>query len=247
MKDIKRVVAVLGSLTVLMATGIGAVSASAQEAGEESVTVSTAVKGTIVGDIDGDGEVTYKDAAYVIHFYGQEIIASAQKTIDGNNSESYNKLFGISKEQYEIVDFNKDGRVDSNDAIDILSYNIKSTAKSQNLDDELTARYVNVVNSSLSELLESKDFETAMKDIDNFKVFSIDDVSLGDTNQDGNIDSVDAVEILKSFAFSIVENKSTEVGNDIAEFNSDVNLDGKVNSSDAVEVLKTYADSMIKK
>lgn len=67
-------------------------------------------------------------------------------------------------------------------------------------------------------------------------------VILGDVTGDGEIDSRDAVVILKDFASTILGNKST------LELNkADMNSDGKINSSDAVEVLKTYANSLISK
>jgi hypothetical protein len=70
---------------------------------------------------------------------------------------------------------------------------------------------------------------------------------MGDNNLDGKVDSRDAVEILKSFAFSIISGNSSEVEeNNIADFNSDTNFDGKVDSSDAVVTLKIYANSLIK-
>jgi hypothetical protein len=67
-------------------------------------------------------------------------------------------------------------------------------------------------------------------------------VTLGDINGDGSVNSIDAVFVLKDFASQILGNKSTL---DLSV--ADMNDDGKINSSDAVIILKQYAQSLISK
>ncbi|MCI5910255.1 MAG: dockerin type I domain-containing protein [Oscillospiraceae bacterium] len=63
--------------------------------------------------------------------------------------------------------------------------------------------------------------------------------SLGDLNGDKNIDSKDAVIVLKSYAEILVNGNTT---NDISA--GDVNEDGNVDSKDAVLILKYYAATL---
>lgn len=60
---------------------------------------------------------------------------------------------------------------------------------------------------------------------------------LGDVNNDGNVDSKDAVIILKKYAKSLIEGKVTG----ISVSRADVNKDGNVDSKDSVLILKFYA------
>jgi hypothetical protein len=64
----------------------------------------------------------------------------------------------------------------------------------------------------------------------------------GDINNDNQVNSIDAVFVLKDFASQILGNKSTL---DLSV--ADMNDDGKINSSDAVIILKQYAQSLISK
>lgn len=66
------------------------------------------------------------------------------------------------------------------------------------------------------------------------------DMSVGDTNTDGSIDSKDAVEVLKSYAVSLTGSKGT-----VDLSTGDVNKDGKVDSKDAVLILRYYASSLV--
>ena len=61
---------------------------------------------------------------------------------------------------------------------------------------------------------------------------------LGDLNDDKNIDSKDAVLVLKSYAESLVNNNAT------VDLAGDINKDGKVDSKDAVIILKYYAATL---
>jgi hypothetical protein len=67
-------------------------------------------------------------------------------------------------------------------------------------------------------------------------------VTLGDINGDGSVNSIDAVFVLKDFASQILGNKTT-----LDVSTADMNDDGKINSSDAVIILKQYAQSLISK
>jgi hypothetical protein len=67
-------------------------------------------------------------------------------------------------------------------------------------------------------------------------------VTLGDINGDGSVNSIDAVFVLKDFASQILGNKTT-----LDLSTADMNDDGKINSSDAVIILKQYAQSLISK
>ena len=64
---------------------------------------------------------------------------------------------------------------------------------------------------------------------------------LGDVNDDGAIDSKDAVLVLKYYAESLTGNTSTSISTE----KGDVNGDGKIDSKDAVKILKYYAQTMV--
>ncbi len=63
-------------------------------------------------------------------------------------------------------------------------------------------------------------------------------ISVGDINSDGKIDSKDAVLVLKSYAESLVNSNAT------VNLAGDVNKDGKVDSKDAVIILKYYVATL---
>jgi hypothetical protein len=64
----------------------------------------------------------------------------------------------------------------------------------------------------------------------------------GDINNDNQVNSIDAVFVLKDYASQILGNKTT-----LDLSTADMNDDGKINSSDAVIILKQYAQSLISK
>ncbi|MCI5910299.1 MAG: dockerin type I domain-containing protein, partial [Oscillospiraceae bacterium] len=64
---------------------------------------------------------------------------------------------------------------------------------------------------------------------------------LGDINDDGAIDSKDAVLVLKYYAESLTGNTTTSIPLE----KGDVNGDGKIDSKDAVKILKYYAQTMV--
>lgn len=70
------------------------------------------------------------------------------------------------------------------------------------------------------------------------------EVSLGDVNGDGKVDSKDAVVILQYFAESIVNKNNITVKAD--EKAADLNADGSIDSKDAVLVLQYFAESIVK-
>ena len=65
-------------------------------------------------------------------------------------------------------------------------------------------------------------------------------ISVGDVNDDGIIDSKDAVFVLKSYAETLAGNVAT-----VSIEKGDVNGDGKIDSKDAVKILKYYASTMV--
>ena len=67
------------------------------------------------------------------------------------------------------------------------------------------------------------------------------EISVGDVNHDGSIDSKDAVLVLKYYAESLTGSTTTK----IALEKGDVNSDGKIDSKDAVKILKYYAQTMV--
>jgi hypothetical protein len=67
-------------------------------------------------------------------------------------------------------------------------------------------------------------------------------IVLGDLNNDGAINSIDAVLVLKDYAGTLVGKVST-----ISISSGDANGDGKINSVDAVIILKYYAGKLVNK
>jgi hypothetical protein len=82
--------------------------------------------------------------------------------------------------------------------------------------------------------------QTIVKTTENSENITETAIISGDANEDGKLDSRDAVVVLKDFAGQMVGIKSTL---DLAI--SDMNSDGKINSTDAVIILKTYAQNLI--
>jgi hypothetical protein len=82
--------------------------------------------------------------------------------------------------------------------------------------------------------------QTTVKSTENSENITKTAIISGDANEDGKLDSRDAVVVLKDFAGQMVGIKSTL---DLAI--SDMNSDGKINSTDAVIILKTYAQNLI--
>ena len=66
-------------------------------------------------------------------------------------------------------------------------------------------------------------------------------ISVGDVNDDGSIDSKDAVLVLKYYAESLTGSTTTKITLE----KGDVNSDGKIDSKDAVKILKYYAQTMV--
>ena len=67
------------------------------------------------------------------------------------------------------------------------------------------------------------------------------EISVGDINDDGAIDSKDAVLVLKYYAESLTGSTTTSISPE----KGDVNGDGKIDSKDAVKILKYYAQIMV--
>lgn len=63
--------------------------------------------------------------------------------------------------------------------------------------------------------------------------------SLGDVNNDGEVDSKDAVNVLKDYASFLTSNKYS-----LDMDKADINGDGKIDSKDAVLILKYYAEKL---
>jgi hypothetical protein len=70
----------------------------------------------------------------------------------------------------------------------------------------------------------------------------MDKYEIGDANNDGKIDSRDAVLTLQNYASELVGNATEK-----SIYFQDVNGDGKVNSIDATVILRTYANNLISK
>jgi hypothetical protein len=67
-------------------------------------------------------------------------------------------------------------------------------------------------------------------------------VTLGDINGDGSVNSIDAVFVLKDFASQLLGIETS-----LSLETADLNHDGKINAIDAVIILKQYAQSLISK
>jgi hypothetical protein len=193
------------------------------------------------GDIDLDGTVDFYDAAIILDSCCFRLL---DVNDDGSTVDSYTyytEQLNWNDDHYNLVDYNGDGEIDAKDGAILYG---KLIDYYTNSDDKFTE----VKNKDVAD-----NYFLALKkyaDDTNYSekgFFDLNDVTMGDNNLDGKVDSRDAIEILKSFAFSIISGDSSEVEeNNIADFNSDTNFDGKVDSSDAVVTLKIYANSLIK-
>jgi hypothetical protein len=195
------------------------------------------------GDINLDGTVDFYDVAIILQSYAGRLVFGKSTGYEPvvDSYTYYTEQLNWGDDHYNLIDYNGDGEIDAQDAA--LIY-IKLTDFYVNDDDKFTeVKSKDITDnyfSALSKYIENTNY--SKKDF-----FNLDDVTMGDNNLDGKVDSRDAVEILKSFAFSIISGDSSEVEeNNIADFNSDTNFDGKVDSSDAVVTLRIYADDLIK-
>jgi hypothetical protein len=199
------------------------------------------------GDVNLDGTVDFYDVSIIMRSCVYRLSTEDDYSSAEASYSYYTKNLNWSDKHYNLMDYNGDGVINSSDAV--LIY--KSLINSYVNDDSKFAEAKNKVNVINSDDVTDNYFKALTKyavDSDSTnEFFSLYDVTMGDNNLDGKVDSRDAVEILKSFAFSIISGNSSEVEeNNIADFNSDTNFDGKVDSSDAVVTLKIYANSLIK-
>ena len=247
---------------------ISILSAAAMLAGMTTMTSFAADKAAI-GDINKDGKVDFDDEYAALQNYaeaiaeGKDAPEDADSDVDGDGvitsidatfihyfviSRDYGSNIELSKENLEAIVADAAKAINENTLVfeqEGSKISVKSDPKayiSQNI------RYLGsygdvrpaVVFDSLGRTYEVKNDEGG------YDVYLLSDTfEFGDVNLDGKVDSTDATEILKGYAFAL--NEGTWRTDSVEEYiRSDYNKDGSMNSSDATGVLVAYAETLNK-
>jgi hypothetical protein len=151
------------------------------------------------------------------------------KSVDYISTNSFSECTNLKR----IAFLNKN--IDFADTIELKNINDAKSIVNNSVDKANNYSYTGVVsgfgNSTTKEYAEVTGYE--------FK-----NLMLGDVNDDGYVNSADAVIVLRYYANSII-NKTYD--GFIDEDMADVNFDGKIDSVDAVRILVYYANSILDK
>ena len=232
----KKIISLISAITMIASIGTTTVIANAEE---------TYLK----GDFNGDGIVDYNDAFDFQHAYAVAISKKANfegKDVDTHRAE----LTKIIKDENKIddakaesLDLNKDVYLDTRDVIYILEYDAdKHFGYTGDFDIDAVDEYCETIDTNRAAAYR-KAIEIAYDKAHPVEVVPQPDPepSLGDVNGDKQIDSKDAVAVLKYYAASLTSEESkVENYQWIAEY-GDYNKDGVVDAKDAVAIVREYA------
>lgn len=232
----KKIISLVSAIAMIASVGTANVTANAEE---------TYLK----GDFNGDGVVDYNDAFDFQHAYAVVITKRPnfeEKDIDAHRAE----LTKIIKDENKIddakaesLDLNKDGYLDTRDVVYILEYDAdKHFGYTGDFDIDAVDEYYKTIDTNRAAAYR-KAIEIAYDKAHPVEVVPEPDPepSLGDVNGDKQIDSKDAVAVLKYYAASLTSEESkVENYQWIAEY-GDYNKDGAVDAKDAVAIICEYA------
>jgi hypothetical protein len=242
--------------------------------------VDTVDVALVNGDANLNGSVESEDYNRIMQIYAYTLLGTGKLNPTAAEEKEYVlENFNLSSEQYDAIDVNSDGFVDSHDAMITFKYLIavKDGYTAELVEDKVIEYYENISSENVqkytSEILTEQEnnletwnknfystypkFDTSEKnqkphkivgDVNGDDVFDEKDIELmdkyeiGDANNDGKIDSRDAVLTLQNYASELVGNATEK-----SIYFQDVNGDGKVNSIDATVILRTYANNLISK
>lgn len=239
-------------IAVLTSCNLYIVAANASDM-QESVydTKETSSIEYMLGDVNGDGVINYKDFAELIslspksysYFGTDESFSDYNKRI-----ETYKNVFHLTDSQIKAGDLDGNGYFDASEARIVMCYYLrKCNGYTKEFKPENFSEIADTDTNKLPESA-SKYFSMIFShadEINNYKTFEYSDTKMGDFNLDGKTDSKDAVKVLEEYANSLAEGKSSiPIEIDISKFNADINNDNVIDSKDAVEILKTYAENM---
>lgn len=232
----KKIISLVSAITMIASVGTATVTANAEE---------TYLK----GDFNGDGVVDYNDAFDFLHAYAVAI--TERPNFEENNVDAHRtEITEIIKDENKIddakaesLDLNKDGYLDTRDAVYILEYDTdKHFGYTGDFDIDAVDEYYKTIDTNRAAAYR-KAIEIAYDKAHPVEVVPEPDPepSLGDVNGDKQIDSKDAVAVLKYYAASLTSEESkVENYQWIAEY-GDYNKDGAVDAKDAVAIICEYA------
>lgn len=232
----KKIISLVSAITMIASVGTATVTANAEE---------TYLK----GDFNGDGVVDYNDAFDFQHAYAVVITKRPnfeEKDIDAHRTEITEIIKDENKiddAKAESLDLNKDGYLDTRDVVYILEYDAdKHFGYTGDFDIDAVDEYYKTIDTNRAAAYR-KAIEIAYDKAHPVEVVPEPDPepSLGDVNGDKQIDSKDAVAVLKYYAASLTSEESkVENYQWIAEY-GDYNKDGAVDAKDAVAIICEYA------
>ena len=232
----KKIISLVSAITMIASVGTATVTANAEE---------TYLK----GDFNGDGVVDYNDAFDFQHAYAVVITKRPnfeEKDIDAHRTEITEIIKDENKiddAKAESLDLNKDGYLDTRDVVYILEYDAdKNFGYTGDFDIDAVDEYYKTIDTNRAAAYR-KAIEIAYDKAHPVEVVPEPDPepSLGDVNGDKQIDSKDAVAVLKYYAASLTSEESkVENYQWIAEY-GDYNKDGAVDAKDAVAIICEYA------
>lgn len=163
-------------------------------------------------DFNDDGFIDALDVALLFRYY---LINSADKVSD---IIKLGVTDAISNKIAEFGDFNKDGRINTNDGAMFLKY------------------VVNFTNCKI------EDFEPQC-----YTAIVSESIEKGDVNGDGYVDAVDACNILSYYAVVSTGSDLTTSEQVVCRHKGDLNSDGVVDAVDASNALQKYAKNSASK
>lgn len=232
----KKIISLVSAIAMIASVGTATVTANAEE---------TYLK----GDFNGDGIVDYNDAFDFLHAYA--VVITKRPNFEENNVDAQRtEITEIIKDENKIddakaesLDLNKDGYLDTRDAVYILEYDAdKHFGYTGDFDIDAVDEYYKTIDTNRAAAYR-KAIEIAYDKAHPVEVVPEPDPepSLGDVNGDKQIDSKDAIAVLEYYAASLTSEESkVENYQWIAEY-GDYNKDGAVDAKDAVAIICEYA------
>jgi len=204
----------------------------------------------ITGDINGDGIVNSDDFYLILQYYKESVTGNV--ILDENmreNAVKYGDMNGdgnidaidasfVCKIAEETLDVNGDGEVNIDDAMYIHDFALNIESHSLEEIENLTKLTANVKYFPDAEYVKPEMIKYSYS-----LAQGITGLKSGDINGDGNINSMDASEVLSLYSDI---SKGTAIDKDSDEYKyiillGDIDGNGVINSSDASEILYIYA------
>ena len=164
-------------------------------------------------DLNGDGEVNFYDSYDLVFYAGyEEDVAKGADSSDILPAEISERI-----KQYGDIDLN--GKIDADDAVNLMLYLDKIGLKPSDM-----GRY---------------QYERTKEFLDRKKKYATDENLLGDVDNSGKVNAIDASLVLEHYS-KVSTGQSTSF-TETQKNSADVNKDGSINAVDASQILSYYA------